>query len=368
MEVIRFQHLDELREHATAWDELAAGVPFRSWAWLSTWWRNYSAIGQLYVLGVFDRGHLIGIAPWYERMTLQHGRVLRCLGDGEVCSEYATILCEPGVEELVASTLADWLTRAGRRDQWDLIQMTSTDPEDLVSLVLAEQMAERGCHLHSRAGQGCWRVALPSTWDDYLQRLSKNRRKKIRRMQRQFVDSGMAVWHTARSPGQLERARQILVDLHQKRRNTLGQPGCFASQRCRAFHEEVLPQLLKESRLGLHWVEMNGRPVAAEYHLLGNETVYCYQGGIEPEDASVSPGQIATLFSFKLAIENGYRVLDFLRGNEPYKRQWRAEFRPNVELRIIAGRTSSQLRHSVWLAGCDVKQWVKGAIGAGNSH
>jgi len=368
MEVVRFSSFDELSAHADVWDHMAVGVPFRSWTWLSTWWRHYSATGQLYVLGVFNRGHLVGIAPWYRSTTFQHGRVLRCLGDGEVCSEYSAILCEPGLEELISGVLGEWLVRARGWDHWDVIQLDSTEQEDLVALSLAEHMAGQGCHLHSRAGQGCWRVALPSTWEDYLDRFSKDRRKKIRRMHRRYIEGGLAILHTVHSPEQLTRAQDILVDLHQRRRNTLGQPGCFASSRFRAFHEDVLPRLLQESRLGLHWVELEGRPIAAEYHLLGDETVYCYQGGIAPEAAGHSPGQIATLFALEQAVENGYRAFDFLRGNEPYKRQWRAEFRPNVELRIIAKRTAAQLRHGIWLAGCDVKHWVKEAMGGVNPH
>ena len=368
MEVVLFSNLEDLQVHARLWDHLSAGVPFRSWSWLATWWRHYAALGQLYVLGVFNGGHLVGIAPWYRTTTFQHGQTLRCLGDGEVCSEYATILCEPGIERAVTSALADWLQEGEGRYHWDVIELVSADPGDLVSSALAEEMAERGCHLHSKAGQGCWHAVLPATWDEYLGRLSKDRRKKIRRMQRKYVDSGLAVWHTARSPGQLAVAQRILIDLHQRRRNTLGQPGCFASQRYRAFHEEVLPRLLQESRLGLHWVELDGRPVAVEYHLLGNDVVYCYQGGIASEVASQSPGQIATLFGFKQSIERGYRVFDFLRGNEAYKHHWLAQFRPSVELRIVASRASAQLRHGIWLAGCDVKQWVKEAMGVLPRH
>ncbi len=364
MEVVRFTRIDELQEHADAWDRLAADFPFRSWAWLATWWRHYAAIGQLYVLGVFDDGQLVGIAPWYRTTTFQHGRTIRFLGDVEVCSEYGTILCQAGREHVVTDALADWLQRAEGRDHWDVIELSASDPEDRVPAALGQQMAAGGCRLHTQAGQGCWRAALPSNWQDYLRSLSKDRRKKIRRLQRQYIDSGQAVWHTARTPQELAAAQAILIDLHQRRRNALGEPGCFASRRYRAFHEEVLPRLLGESRLGLRWVEFDGRPIAAEYQLLGKDVVYWYQGGIAPEDTDLSPGQISMVFGFRESIEKGYQVIDFLRGDEPYKQQWRAEFHPSVELRIVARRTTSQLRHGIWLTGLDAKQWLKGAMGA----
>lgn len=364
MEVVRFSCLNELQAHAAAWDRLAAGVPFRSWGWLATWWRHYCVIGQLYVLGVFDGGHLVGIAPWYRINTRSHGETLSLLGNAEVCSEYVTILCETGREHSVAGALADWLLQAKGDDCWDVIELATTDLEDPLPSSFARRMGQCGCRLHPRAGRGCWRASFPPTWEDYLRSLSKERRKKIRRMQRRYVDSGEVVLHTVRDLDQLAVAQRILVDLHQRRRRMLGQPGCFAWPRYRDFQEAVLPRLLIESRLGLHWVEFQGRPIAAEYQLLGSKIVYCYQGGIAPEDAAISPGQIATLLTFKQAIESGYEGFDLLRGNESYKQQWRARFHRSVELRIVAGRALTQLRHGIWAAGLDAKEWLKEAMGA----
>jgi CelD/BcsL family acetyltransferase involved in cellulose biosynthesis len=363
MEVVRFVNIQELQVHAAAWDRLASGVPFRSWAWLATWWRHYGASSELYVLGVFDHGELVGIAPWYRTVTRQHGRTLRLLGDTEVCSEYGTILCQPGRDQAVAAALADWLLGVGHHDRWDIAEISVTHPDDPMSISFGRQMAERGCRVHSRPGAGCWRVTLPSSWDDYLRLLSRDRRKKLRRMVRKYVDNGRAVWHTADTPEQLAVAQGILIDLHQRRRNTLGQPGCFAWPRYRAFHEEVLPALMRESNLGLHWVEFEGQPIAAEYHLLGHDVLYCYQGGIEPKHARLSPGQIATVFALQRAIEQGFRVFDFLRGDEPYKRHWRARLRQTVELRVVAPRTAARLRHGIWLTGLDLRQWTKDAMG-----
>ena len=41
MQVLRCSTLDQLTSLAPYWDCLARGVPFRSWAWMSNWWRHY---------------------------------------------------------------------------------------------------------------------------------------------------------------------------------------------------------------------------------------------------------------------------------------------------------------------------------------
>ena len=131
--VRRFTALDELAPYVGDWDRLAAGVPFRSWTWLSNWWRNYgpqtdaeARRTQLAVLGVFDdAGTLLGIAPWYIDHSAKHGRVLRSLGSGEVCSEYLGVLCDPAVEEPVLKALAGYLLDNAHNRHPDALRMGS---------------------------------------------------------------------------------------------------------------------------------------------------------------------------------------------------------------------------------------------------
>ena len=141
--VHRFATLDELAPYADDWDRLAAGVPFRGWTWLSSWWRSFgpqtdaeARRTRLAVLGVFgDAGRLLGIAPWYIDRSAIHGRVLRPLGSGEVCSEYLSVLCDPAVEQAVLMALAGYVfdnARDRHADglRWDLLELGAVDAED----------------------------------------------------------------------------------------------------------------------------------------------------------------------------------------------------------------------------------------------
>jgi CelD/BcsL family acetyltransferase involved in cellulose biosynthesis len=151
----------------------------------------------------------------------------------------------------------------------------------------------------------------------------------------------------------------VLVELHQKRRRSLSQRGCFASPRFTAFHREMTATLLASGRLRMLWTELDGRPVAAEYGFVGGQTVYYYQGGFEPELADQQPGWLSFAASLKLAIEEGYRCYDFLRGDESYKASWRATARPLVRVRIVGRRRSARLRYSTTRACSRMKLWAQ---------
>jgi len=365
---------EELTPLAGHWNRLARGVPFRSWAWMSGWWRHYglSSWGRrrklsLFTLVVLDEAGLpIGIVPWYCRPTASQGRVLRFLGADEVCGDYLSVLCQPGRKEAVTGALADWLTDASGRSpqssRWDLLELTGVDAEDAVVGHLAAQLSARGHVVHRRPGSGCWRIELPAAWEDYLAILSKSHRKQLRRMERNLLRTGRVAVHFAEHLSELDQAAAILVDLHRRRRQSLGQSGSFASASYLAFHRQVMPELLTAGQLQLSWISLDEKPVAAEYHLASSGVVYAYQSGVDPEALPLSPGRLSHLVAIRRAIEQGYRAFDFLRGDEPYKAHWRGRPRATVEVRVAAARPAAWLRHGIWLAGSSVKQWLKSGL------
>jgi CelD/BcsL family acetyltransferase involved in cellulose biosynthesis len=372
MRIVRFTDLAELKPYADAWDELAHGVPFRTWTWMSCWWRHYATArpSALYVLGVFDRAdRLVGVAPWYMSRSSTWGRVIQWLGSGEVCSDYLDVLCRPADVDVVAESLAQWLADrrcAGARgpDAWDLARWTAVDAQSPVAPRIAGHLERLGCLVNLRDGPRCWRLELPTQWEAYHALLSKSHRKQVRRLERNVLDTGRVRLHSTESMAQWSAAMSVLVDLHGRRRNELGQRGCFVAPRFAAFHHEVSAALLRRGQCELHWLELDGRPVAAEYHLLGNGVAYAYQAGVLPEALDCEPGKLITIALLRRAVERGYREFDFLRGDEPYKAHFRAQARPTREFRVAPPNRAARWRLQLWAAGSRVRQWMRGSVGS----
>jgi CelD/BcsL family acetyltransferase involved in cellulose biosynthesis len=374
MQIRLINNLEELAPYAEDWDRLAAGIPFRGWTWLSEWWRCYGQSNgtrcksRLAVLAVFDEAKaLIGVAPWYSFNSITHGRVMRMLGDGEVCSDYLSLLCHRGMEDMIARAVADFLLdipvdHLHEGLHWDLIKLDGVDFEDLAVNRLAANMVEQGCTVHKRSGLNCWQIDLPATWEEYINMLSKKFRGQVRRLERAYFENGAAILHEVQRIDELPAAMDLFVDLHQRRRKMLGEPGCFSSSRFTSFIRGGLPELMRQGQAKLFWLELNGRPIAAEYHLAGNGVLYTYQSGVEPEAMDLEPGKLLNLAIIRLAIEQGYRKFDFLRGDEPYKAHFRAAARPSLEIRIVPNRVAARFRHGLWLAGRQVKQWIKKGV------
>ena len=345
-----------------SWDDLARGAPFRSFAWLSTWWRHYGAGHELLTLGVYDRAErLVGIAPWYLETSAAEGRVIRPLGTGEVCSDYLSILCDADGEQetRVATALAEWLT-SDAAPEWDLLHLDAVDQDDTAIARLAAALAALGCKTHQQETFRCWRLALPESWDEFLMMQSKSHRKQLRRLEKR----GMEQFHARLVPANeanFQQAWQILIDLHQRRRVSLGEPGCFASPRFAQFHRDAAEQFLAAGQLRLFWLELDGLPVAAEYQLAGEGVTYAYQAGVDPDRLDAEPGRLIMIATIRAAIDAGQQGFDYLRGDEPYKVHWRAEPRQAYSWRVAANSPQARLRHKLWLTTGNVKGWLKGA-------
>jgi len=374
MRVVWFNNFEDLSRYSEQWSRLAGDVPTRDWTWMSTWWRHYGPlVGDLFVLGVFDGDEPIGFAPWYLTRHSMKGRVIRQLGDEEVAADYVSILCLPEHIEDVVSAIADRLTgetppethnSGDLMPRWDLLELIEVPEDDQAMSTLVNRLTNHGCRLQASRRMSSWILPVFDDWDTYAKRYSKRRRKRLRQMLRNldaWEASGELKTRVVRSPEELEVAFDIMVDLHQRRSRSLGRPGCYASRRFANFQRDVMSQLLSEGRLVLQWLEFEGRPIAADYQIAGGGTLYQYQAGVDPLMIDIEPGKLAALRIIQYAQSHDFAAIDFLRGDEEYKRMLLCEPRQLVRYRVVAGHFKARLRDDIWNAARTLRDWARRA-------
>jgi CelD/BcsL family acetyltransferase involved in cellulose biosynthesis len=287
-------------------------------------------------------------------------RSLRFMGSGEICSDYLTLLAAPGREQDVAEAAARRLSHEAA-GEWNLIELDGVAKGEPAVDYFVDWLRNRGHRVHIRQRTNGWRLQLPGGWEEYLAKVSKGRRVKIRQIVKRQLETGRVVSRLAETPEDFDRGWKIFCDLHQRRRQSLGEKGCFASERFTAFHAEVSRRFFDTGKLRLHWVEMEGVPVAIDYAFVGGDTIFCYQSGIDPRHLDAQPGWLDWTASIRRAINQGFRGFDFMRGNEPYKATFRAEPIPLTEIRIVSRRPVAVLRDQLWHAGRNCKAALDGA-------
>lgn len=353
MQIDLIDDLDQLSALRGNWSAMPLPSPMSSPAWLIPWWRHVGATAsnaacpnQLFCVAVRDQaGRLAGLAPWYRTIGRGGQCIVRSLGDGRVASDHQRILCPDELVDPVVDAMVDWLLGQAR-DDWDAFDLDGIDADDPVMLRFAERMASRGgCLVQPRPATASWVIALPASWDEMLARLSKSHRRRARRLQREYIDSGRARCHLLARDDQISDYFDQLVRLHRARRQTLGDEGVFDHPAIHAFHETAIGELLADDQLQLMLLELDGRPVAAEYVLKSGDTCFAYQSGFDVTASQHSPGNLAQTQLIRQAIDAGLRCYDFLRGDEPYKANWGAVARPAIRLRIRGRAVRGYLGH-----------------------
>jgi CelD/BcsL family acetyltransferase involved in cellulose biosynthesis len=369
LKITRVQRTSDLEIYRDAWRDLASGVPTRSPEWMLVWWQYYSTPEDELCVLLFHEpgGTLVGLAPLYIQ-TMGKRITVRLLGSGDASTNHTTWLAAPGWETSVSRKVAQFLLDL--MPGWNRLEFEFVDADDLAINATMTYLVENGFLLRRTPRHNCWKIALPATWNDYLKMLSKTHRKRCRKLQSEFLESGRVRVHRVTSDADFDEGFNILLRLHAARWGDANMPlGGFSDRRFLEFHKTVARELMRRNQLLLAWLEYQGKPVAVEYQFIDKRTVYSYQAGMDPAVDDFSPGNLSIMTAIQYAIAQGCDTFDLSRGDQPYKANWRATPTSCHDIRIWPSRISGRLEHMLWgvrTAGVYARklagQWLKSRV------
>jgi CelD/BcsL family acetyltransferase involved in cellulose biosynthesis len=296
---------------------------FSSPEWLSSWWRAYGSGKQLHTLAFRDgKGALVGLVPLYLQ-PLRMGilpslQELRLVGDGSTDSDNLDFVVAPGHEQGIAQSLFRHLATDRR---WDVFQLNCMASDSLgANFFLEETKSARWKFDVSTISWSA--VELPETWEAYLKQLSPKERGKVGNRLRRLQSRFPTKFYKCSNAGELPACLDHLFRLHQKRWESRGEPGSFASQERRRFYADMAQQFLSRGWLELWLFELNETAVASQYAFRYGQTVYSLQEGFDPDYSSDSVGYVLRSYALREFIESGVRRYEFLAGENESKLRW----------------------------------------------
>ena len=88
--------------------------------------------------------------------------------------------------------------------------------------------------------------------------------------------------------------------------------------------------------------------------------MYGYLCGNSVEAMHLQPGRIARIGAVRRAIAEGFTGYDFLRGDEPYKKHYRAAPRSTLRAFLSSPRPTARLHHGLLVAGRSARAALRG--------
>lgn len=332
--------LDEIEVLAQRWDELALQDArdgfFRTSAWYLAWMKYIRPDATPFVVvAQDDDGKILGLAPLCRITYRDLGFRLQAVswaGREVVSGDFLDFVSAREVRLEVTSAILSFLADAGAR--WNLMVMGELI-EGGDSYCALDSLAKRnGLMVRSQEERICPYIALPGTFEEYLNSLSSSSRYHIRRRIRDLVDKKAARVEVYSHPEEITGHLDTLIRLHLSRwqkdnlPGTLGRPG-FAS-----FLNHICANPPAGSVCRLYLLTHEHAAVAALLMFHFGESALYYQAGWDPESelASHSPAVVLMAHSIRDAIESGLRYYEFLRGDESYKSHWTKTFRRTTTL------------------------------------
>jgi CelD/BcsL family acetyltransferase involved in cellulose biosynthesis len=322
--------------------------------WLLEWWREFGSLGGRQLrLTLFRKGEqLVGLAPllrrrvWYPPVIPFRRLELLATGEPEadaICSDYLGVIAERGAEAEVATALAEGIARQAL-GSWDEVVLSMMAGDNPMTAQLAAAFAGSGGSLEQRTLGDAPYISLPASWDEYLKSLRSNDRRLIKTSLKSFEEwaGDSARLERVRDASGLERAKAVLVRLHQERWN---KGGAFRSPRFQRFHDAIMRWQLASGDLELLTLWAHGEAISALYNLVWEGKVYFYQSGRNLDVSTrIRPGVVILSLAIRSAIEAGRREFDFLYGASRYKQQLALASRPLVEIRMARSSLRERLR------------------------
>jgi tetratricopeptide (TPR) repeat protein len=248
-------------------------------------------------------------------------------------ADHAGFICLPGYEEEVAS---DFATYIQRQETWSKFELDKIPQEDRRLKLFLQSFPQESFEVHENQiintldqidNSIIPYVSLPDTWEQYLQdTLSSNTRQKIKRLLKK-VESSDEFYLTHVNAENLERHIEILFNFW--RASWEGRKGSEQCQMILERTQDTLYHCFDYQCLYFPVLWKGIEPLGAIANLIDSQkkTVSFLIGGRDDTVKDLPVGIILHAYAIRDAINKGFKVYDFLVGNEAYKFSFGAQER-----------------------------------------
>lgn len=308
---------------------------FVSWAWLRGWFEVTPYNWLVLAVRPDSRSSYVGFLPLGMRATRKCGidLVRELHMGGSPCADYTGFVCLPEYEERAISTFAAYIQQL----KWDRFHMKDVlDPRlDL----FFNCFPSRKYDAQQVDTLSCPYIPLPESWDRFsLDFAGRWTRRDINRFFRRLEErNGFRM--TCVQADNLEAQMEALLKLLQSRWET--------REQALNVYRAIFRRCFENDSLWLSVLWDRTEPIAGLAAFVDRQkrTFAAYVAAYDEKYSRLSPGKGMCGYSIRYAIQNGFRIFDFLRGDADYKFLFGAVERFNrsavlrrKSLRMTAGR------------------------------
>lgn len=328
------------------WNELLqnsdADPVFMHPVFLRCWWKIYGDDRRyrLKIIALREQGKLLAIAPLMIKRHWEGFGELRLLGvEAQGQADYGGIIYPAGN----LGPLSEIFHYLKNLPGWQSCRLRHiSDSLSLASdLPVAAEKAKLS--LKKRSLVKCSYLTLPEGYQGLVASRTRKLRYTLRVMKERLSLLGCLEFENFSDKETIAAYLPFLYEQHNTRWNPRGFQSEFGPGKYREFIELLVQDFSKTQILRLFCVALDGCPLAIAIVFSAKKRFYFYRNSFNQEYARFSPGTLLVEYMTETAIAEGCRYVDFLLGDEPYKRYWTSAVAYNCEYRIDKNDLGSRL-------------------------
>jgi CelD/BcsL family acetyltransferase involved in cellulose biosynthesis len=298
---------------------------FHAPQYLAVWWSELAGTARARIVVVGDEDRPRGIAP----LALGDDGVLRFAGDHDT-TDYRGPVSTADDRDLVAAAILD----AVAGESWGTFEMDGLAADSGWPEALTSAAKAAGYDVSDERTEACPRVAIPGSYEAYLQALPGKLRHEVLRKERRLQrEAGPYVVRYA-TEDTLDDDLERFFAMH---RSSDGPKGRFMHEGMATFFGSFAWMLFSQGWLRLALLEVDGEPWAGAYAYRFGGVWGVWNSAYQHARRELSPGMVLMSECIHQASEEGCVTFDFLRGTEPYKYRFGAVDVPLVRLIVHRG-------------------------------
>jgi len=316
--IYKVQDIAQLRD---SWNRLleksASSSFFLTWEWVYSWAECYLGDSRkLFIIVVYDKDEVVGIAPWYVEYVPFMGstrKQISFLGSPESGADYLDVFMKRGKEKEISNFIYEYIMAEASK-HWHCMILNDIPSSSLFLMNIMNKSSSEGKYVELTRASFCPVTVLPDNIDKYFLSLSKNRREQYRRHLKMLSSSGK-VSHESHHGNE----NTIIDEFFHLYKKNWKQEG---DKLQRLIH--ILATNIKDhDRLQLDFLKYDGNYIAGLLHFKYQKSLLMYLMAIDKDfNPKISIGNVLVGLCIQQAINKGISTYDFLKGEEDYKFHW----------------------------------------------
>jgi CelD/BcsL family acetyltransferase involved in cellulose biosynthesis len=318
------------------WGRLAervAATPFLHPGFVLAWQRAFGS-GLLTLATVRRAGDLVAALPF-----VRHGGAVAAPANWH--TPQVGVL---GEDNHSAKALAEVLDVVHPRR----ISLAFVDREDERTSALCAGIEQAGYRTLQRTLTHSPYLELDGDWDGFESNMGPDVRAGLRRRRRRLEERGKVSFEVQDGQSCLQQWFDEVVKVE-----AMGWKGSQATAigsrpDTLDFYREIATWAAERNWLRIHFLRLEGRPLAVSFALRANGVHYGLKIGYDAEYRRFAPGLLLLHEIVRNAFAVGVRRVEMLGADEAYKRNWCPETRETVGLQAFAPSIPGRLDHFVY--------------------